>query len=500
MTISPIAVVCRLRGLTGLLLLSLGAVSARGVETILTTIADLEALPVATYRDGAEVKVRGYHGPDDAGGGVFVYDQFGTEAVDRGMVFSVSTKMGRWLRKWEGGPVQLIWFGAETDGKTDSTELFRQVFAEAQRRKSSVLINPGNYVLNGKNPIFLSSGLIVEATNAVMQFPQEDFPGQRIMFSGESVNNIRWHGGQILGHRDRWSLSSQTIGIKLSGPDLSNLEFNRIYFQDLNGPGLAIRGLKTNYATKIRIRNSKFERCGVTMYDWQDPQYKAVGGMFPPGVSWELIGMLKIEGFNDLIVENCVFQESRGESMDLNGGLRLTFRGNKVLRSGFGGIFARYITDSQFIDNTVDGSSSRGFTLEGDCRNIKITNCSVSNSGRESMRIQGTQQNVDISGAKLAKAGLRTDKNKDAEIRVIGDISGLTIRHSQLNPSDTSKHVLVLEPGVRSVELMDVQCVGQERNGVILTTKLSKPTLVHCTRLEISYMDPQSIKAYMDGP
>jgi hypothetical protein len=73
----------------------------------------------------AAAMVFGYWQAGDGGGGEFYWDPTSTLQADRGTVLSVAQGSGRWIRLYSG-PLNVRWFGAMGDGKTDRGPSFPQ--------------------------------------------------------------------------------------------------------------------------------------------------------------------------------------------------------------------------------------------------------------------------------------------------------------------------------------------------------------------------------------
>jgi len=86
----------------------------RTVDTI-ADMVKLKDLAPSVY-----IIVRGYHQPNDDGGGAFRYDAGSRTEPDRGVVFRPANGRGRFVRVFDpDGPVYAEWFGAYGDAKHD---------------------------------------------------------------------------------------------------------------------------------------------------------------------------------------------------------------------------------------------------------------------------------------------------------------------------------------------------------------------------------------------
>lgn len=102
----------------------------------------------------------------DGGGGRFYYDANSSIATNRGTVFKPANANGRWLRAFDGGEINALWFGADpgngVNTGADSTAAFRDAFWFAQKptygwaatsgqgyTAFSIYVPPGSYVTTG---------------------------------------------------------------------------------------------------------------------------------------------------------------------------------------------------------------------------------------------------------------------------------------------------------------------------------------------------------------
>jgi hypothetical protein len=445
---------------------------AQGSPIQVATMAELQSMSLMLFKPNDEVRVYGKDRIGDGGGGIFVYSELGTEPVDNAMVVATSTGMGRWVRKPGKGPIMVDWFGPEKDGSRDVSGKIRAAFAAAQKLRLEVSFGSGTYLIDSAEPIPLHSGLKVEAYGATFVFPQRDFIGERRMFSGESITDFRWEGGTFKGMRSSWAVATTAIGIEIKGPGIARVTLHRMRFEDINGPGIHIHGTKTSYAQDVMIDRVTLERCGLPMYDWQSEEYQRTRSLYPPGVRWDLIGMLRIESFSKLTIKNSSFLSSFGESMDLNGGAGLRFINNQIINSGFGGIFFRYVHRVTVEDSTVENSSSRGFTSEGDCWDVTVRNLRINRSGRESIRLKGNQRNFQFMNCEIGGAGWRRDPGRDAEIRLIDKVEDVRFEGLRMAPAAEPAHAIILEGQVRGVYF---ERVASTRSVRILCTPDSIP-------------------------
>jgi hypothetical protein len=91
----------------------------------------------------------GYSQPGDGGGGLFYWDASSEAQPDNGTIFAVPLhEFGRWIRL-DSGSLNVLWFGADRSGRTDSTAAFAAAIAAAALvNGQTILIPAGSYRVN----------------------------------------------------------------------------------------------------------------------------------------------------------------------------------------------------------------------------------------------------------------------------------------------------------------------------------------------------------------
>lgn len=129
----------------------------------LTTINDMD--------EGAVANISGFWNTLDGGGGTFVYDSsetinpltIGYDSNFDGMVVKPSNGIGRWVRQWDRGKLNIRWFGAKPNNGNDSSIAinvsisYAQFLAKDSSSSEATLFNNKTYTSPGKT-IFFPTG------------------------------------------------------------------------------------------------------------------------------------------------------------------------------------------------------------------------------------------------------------------------------------------------------------------------------------------------------
>ena len=168
----------------------------------------------------------------------------------------------------------------------NDTARLRAIFQQTGDR-FVVTIPPGDYFLDGANPIDLRSDTTIIANGARFHFPKALEDKSRIvLFHGENICNFHWQGGHFEGHvfdpsktENAWPPNANTRAILIS--TTANGITQNITFRDISSHGLAgaaitvLGSAKTgserdieNFAQNVTVQNCTFERSGKFMWDY----------------------------------------------------------------------------------------------------------------------------------------------------------------------------------------------------------------------------------------
>ena len=160
-------------------------------------------------------------------------------------------------------------------------------FAKAADHGGTVSIPPGDYYLDGTEPIPLTSRTTVFAYGARFHLPEKlGDQARAVVFAGENVSYFRWFGGHFVGRvfdPDRtdnsWEPNANTRGILItttSGGETANLTFRDVSADGMAGAVITVLGAAKpgsdretdTYARNVTVENCTLQRCGKFMWDY----------------------------------------------------------------------------------------------------------------------------------------------------------------------------------------------------------------------------------------
>ena len=169
----------------------------------------------------------------------------------------------------------------------DDTAKLAALFAPAAERGGTVTIPPGDYALDGAQPVRLASHTTVFAYGARFHLPEVLGDKARVvLFSGENVSDFRWFGGHFSGHvfdpareENSWEPNANTRAILITttpGGETKNLTFRDVTSDGLAGAAISVAGAEKRgsdreieaYARNVTVENCTLERSGKFMWDY----------------------------------------------------------------------------------------------------------------------------------------------------------------------------------------------------------------------------------------
>lgn len=161
------------------------------------------------------------------------------------------------------------------------------LFAKGADHGGTVTIPPGDYYLDGTEPIPLASRTTVFAYGTRFHLPEKlGDQARSVIFAGENVSDFRWFGGHFVGRvfdPDRtdnsWEPNGNTRGIVItttSVGETADLTFRDVSSDGMAGAVITVLGAAKpgsdrqidTYARNVTVENCTLERSGKFMWDY----------------------------------------------------------------------------------------------------------------------------------------------------------------------------------------------------------------------------------------
>ncbi|HEU0070824.1 MAG TPA: glycosyl hydrolase family 28-related protein [Alphaproteobacteria bacterium] len=256
---------------------------AQGAPPTVSTLLELRQRDPAGVQ--APVFVQGALAPDDHGGGWFVWRAGSMTDDDGGCVVALANGMpGRWHRLYSG-PIDVRWFGARGDGKTDDIQHLQRAVAH----HSDIYFPAGIYRLSRpldltdvwgrritgagqtadpRNPGGFESGKLSRATTLLLD--ADNAPVLRLGGSGHTIERLCLMAKNRQPRGAAWS-----YGIELNNVSRSRLSDLRI-FNCATGIGLpqrpALGAESANFLFDTALANidiNDFAYCGLDLRNYE---------------------------------------------------------------------------------------------------------------------------------------------------------------------------------------------------------------------------------------
>jgi hypothetical protein len=169
----------------------------------------------------------------------------------------------------------------------DDSEKLRAILAPAVARGGVVTIPPGDYHLDGAEPLRLASRMTVMAHGARFVLPEKLGDKARIvLFAGEDIAHFAWHGGEFIGHvfdparqANTWEPNVNTKGIEITTKKdgaTHDILFREVKSNGVAGAVLGVHGLVGKrsesaveaWAERVAVESCTLLRSGKFMWDY----------------------------------------------------------------------------------------------------------------------------------------------------------------------------------------------------------------------------------------
>ncbi|MCB1085764.1 MAG: right-handed parallel beta-helix repeat-containing protein [Verrucomicrobiae bacterium] len=171
--------------------------------------------------------------------------------------------------------------------QADDTAKLTALFESVAETGGVITIPPGDYHLEGSQPIPIHSRTTVFAHGARFHLP-EDLPDKArlVVFAGENISDFAWHGGEFIGNvfdpsrkENTWEPNANTKGIEITTTKeggTHDLLFREIKSDGMAGAVIGVHGQYgkssesevTAYADRVAVEGCTLLRSGKFMWDY----------------------------------------------------------------------------------------------------------------------------------------------------------------------------------------------------------------------------------------
>jgi len=221
---------------------------------VVSTMSELRALE--PRESSALVVLKGYHSANDGGGGTFYYDAASELEPDGALVIKCESTGGRFVRDREENYVNVKWFGAKGDGKTDDTAALQAAISSLGTGGGTVSLPGGNYAISA--PLTIGDG-----------------------DSGEKVSST--HGVKLIGMGGGFSHNVAAATTIKATAEIDNMLVLRGRISDCEIGGIYFNA---NNKAKTCLSLNSFSGCyfhNVKAMGFTDIGIKAIAGTAPTG-------------------------------------------------------------------------------------------------------------------------------------------------------------------------------------------------------------------------
>ena len=286
-------------------------------------------------------------------------------------------------------------------------------------RGGVVAFPPGTYLLDNPAGLRVFSGTTLRLEGVTFSMaPGCAEDGQ--CFLGEGVEEVRFIGGTVLGHRAQWDPSVNIAGIRLTGA-CKAVWVQGMTFRDLTSNGIGIFAESADaMAEDVRVDNVRCVNCCNYYGDYLEADKGPAKGSDRKDQGG--IALYHVRGF---VVRGSLFADSQSDGTHFFQCQNGRFFGNEVSGSKMGGYFLEGCENVMASGNLVSRNGSRGVTIERDSQFCTLEDNIVEFSGREGLWAPDVRGIV-VAHNVFRENGRKDDGERDSEIRIDNEENWVT--------------------------------------------------------------------------
>jgi hypothetical protein len=198
------------------------------------------------------------------------------------------------------------------------------------------------------------------------------------VFHLDSVSDVTFTGGEIVGHNALWPDGVNVRGIKVVGAS-AGIRVSQMKIRDLTSNGVGIFGAPEKPIRDVWLRDLVIDHC-CNRY----PDYLS-GEKWEKGSERIDQGLIALYHVDDFVVDGCRLERSRSDGTHFYECRNGHITNNRIYGAKMGGYFVEGGENIVGLGNVMRDNGSRGTTIERGATNCVFANNVVASSGREGL-------------------------------------------------------------------------------------------------------------------
>lgn len=301
--------------------------------------------------------------------------------------------------------------GFSLNGSVSYQKQIEEAIELASQKGQTLVFPPSVFLVEDPAGIRLKSNVRLDLTDVkFIVDPKINKDGQ--IFYGENVRNVEIVNGEFDGTRDKLPTSVNIAGIVITGQS-KNIKITGSYFHHLSSNGIRIHGVDTQQMTEdVTITSVRINESCNEYIDYLLP------GQGPaPGTERKDQGNISLYFVRNFLITNSTLENSHSDGSHFYFCSNGQILNNQIQNNRMGGYFVETCSDINAFNNKIAGNGSRGVTIERGAIRCNLKANSITNSGREGIWIDDSEQLV-VSNNYIASNGKKNHSPYNSNIKI----------------------------------------------------------------------------------
>lgn len=273
--------------------------------------------------------------------------------------------------------------GAKGDGIADDTAAIQAAIDALPDDGGTVHVPAGAYLIDPTRSVRLRSRMHLAMADDARLVAKPNAAPRYYVLLGEQLQEVEISGGRIVGdrHAHLGKSGEWGHGIRLSGcagASIHHIHVSRCWGDGISAGGNMLKGRASRPGRDLLIANvisAENRRQGLTLGSYRgvrvlDSEFCDTAGT-PPAAGIDIEP--DIDMARDVTIERCRMHGNRGPGIQLyKRAADVTIRDCVIERNRREGILGLAAVDCAFVGNTIRNNGSRGVSLRGGSRNVRM--------------------------------------------------------------------------------------------------------------------------------